>query len=74
MKHMKNRLGKQLIWLIGFAFVLLFISLGLVLPTVILPVAEKNIYSYLKEPLKLVITIKYTTTICLITIMGIRLL
>ena len=54
MKHMKNRLGKQLIWLIGFAFVLLFISLGLVLPTVILPVAEKNIYSYLKEPLKLV--------------------
>lgn len=54
MKHLKNRLGKQLIWLIGFAFVLLFISLGLVLPAVVLPVAERNIYAYLREPLKLV--------------------
>ena len=54
MRYMGNRLGKQLVWLVGFAFVLLFISLGVILPKMIIPVAEENIYSYLKEPLKLV--------------------
>ena len=49
-------LSKQLIWLIGLAFVLLFISLGLVLPKMIIPVAENNLYTYLSEPLKLVNT------------------
>lgn len=54
MRYMGNTLGKQLVWLVGFAFVLLFISLGVILPKMIIPVAEENIYSYLKEPLKLV--------------------
>lgn len=54
MKKVKNKLSKQLFWLIGLAFVLLFILLGLVLPKVIIPVAENNIYAYLREPLKLV--------------------
>ena len=54
MRYIGNTLGKQLVWLVGFAFVLLFISLGVILPKMIIPVAEENIYSYLKEPLKLV--------------------
>ena len=54
MRYMGNTLGKQLVWLVGFAFALLFISLGVILPKMIIPVAEENIYSYLKEPLKLV--------------------
>ena len=32
----------------------MFILLGIVLPKLILPVAENNVYSYLSEPLKLV--------------------
>ncbi len=54
MRRMGNKLSKQLIWLIALAFVLLFISLGLVLPKMIIPVAENNLYIYLSEPLKLV--------------------
>lgn len=54
MRYMGNRLGKQLVWLVVFAFSLLFISLGVILPKMIIPVAEENLYSYLKEPLKLV--------------------
>ncbi|MDD5887925.1 MAG: HAMP domain-containing sensor histidine kinase [bacterium] len=54
MKKVKNKLSRQLVWLIGLAFVLLFILLGLVLPKMIMPVAENNIYGYLSEPLKLV--------------------
>ena len=56
MKSSENKLSKQLIWLIGLAFVLLFILLGLVLPKMIIPVAENNLYVYLSEPLKLVNT------------------
>lgn len=56
MKKLENKLSKQLIWLIAIAFALLFISLGLVLPKMIIPVAENNIYVYLSEPLKLVNT------------------
>ena len=51
MKKVKNKLSRQLVWLIGLAFVLLFILLGLVLPKMIMPVAENNIYGYLSEPL-----------------------
>ena len=49
-----NKLSKQLVWLVGFIFVLLFILLGLVLPKMLIPVAENNIYNYLREPLQLV--------------------
>ena len=54
MKKVKNKLSRQLIWLVGLTFVVLFILLGIVLPKLILPVAENNVYSYLSEPLKLV--------------------
>ena len=54
MRKVKNKLSRQLIWLVGLTFVVLFILLGIVLPKLILPVAENNVYSYLSEPLKLV--------------------
>ena len=48
----KTKLSSQLLWLVGIAFVLLFTSLGFILPKMLIPVAERNIYSYLSEPLK----------------------
>lgn len=53
MSYKKHALSKQLLALIGLAFLILFISLGVVLPKMLIPVAETNIYSYLSEPLKL---------------------
>lgn len=53
MNYVKNKLSRQLMMLIGVAFVILFISLGIVLPKMLIPVAEKNVYNYLSEPLKL---------------------
>lgn len=49
----KNNLSKQLLFVVSIAFVLLFISLGAILPRLLIPVAESNIYSYLSEPLKI---------------------
>lgn len=54
MNYIKNKLSRQLLTLIGIAFVILFISLGVILPKMLIPVAEKNIYNYLSEPLKLI--------------------
>ena len=54
MRFRKTKLSHQLIALIGLAFVILFISLGVILPKMLIPVAEKNIYTYLSEPLKFV--------------------
>ncbi len=54
MRNHKTKLSHQLIALIGVAFVILFISLGVILPKILIPVAEKNIYNYLSEPLKFV--------------------
>ena len=53
MKKVKNSLSKQLLFVIGVAFILLFISLGAILPRLLIPVAESNIYNYLREPLKI---------------------
>ena len=53
MNPQQNRLSKQLLLVVGVAFILLFISLGIVLPRMLIPVAEKNIYNYLSEPLKM---------------------
>ena len=49
----KNNLSKQLLIVVGIAFVLMFISLGAILPRSLIPVAENNIYNYLREPLKI---------------------
>ena len=47
MKLGKNNLSKQLLILVGVAFVLMFVSLGAILPRILIPVAEDNIYNYL---------------------------
>lgn len=54
MRFRKTKLSHQLVALIGLAFVILFISLGVILPKMLIPVAEKNVYTYLSEPLKFV--------------------
>jgi two-component system sensor histidine kinase CssS len=53
MKLGKNNLSKQLLILVGIAFVLMFVSIGAILPRILIPVAEDNIYNYLREPLKI---------------------
>ena len=53
MNYGKIKLSKQLLIIVGIAFVLLFTSLGVILPNMLIPVAETNIYNYLSEPLKL---------------------
>ena len=52
MKLSKIKLSKQLLIIIAIAFALLFTSLGVILPKVLIPVAEANLYNYLSEPLK----------------------
>ena len=52
MNSVKNSLSKQLLFVVGIAFLLVFISLGALLPRLLIPVAESNIYNYLSEPLK----------------------
>ena len=52
MKLSNIKLSKQLLIIVGIAFALLFTSLGVVLPKVLIPVAEANLYNYLSEPLK----------------------
>ena len=52
MKLSRIKLSKQLLIIVGIAFSLLFTSLGVVLPKVLIPVAEANLYNYLSEPLK----------------------
>lgn len=47
----KYSLAKQLIIIVGITFFLLFLSLGIILPRLLIPIAESNIYSYLREPL-----------------------
>ena len=54
MKYMKNKLSKQLIFLIGIIFVIVFISLGIVLPKLLISVSENSMYTYLSEPLKVI--------------------
>ena len=48
----KGHLSKQLFFITGMVFVTVFLLLGIVLPKTLIPVAEKNIYSRLSEPLR----------------------
>lgn len=52
MNYKNGTLSKQLYFIIILVFVIVFICLGVILPKTLIPVAEKNIYSYLSEPLK----------------------
>ncbi len=49
-----NKLSHQLLILIIVVFLAFFLTLGIILPQVIVPSAESNIYSYLREPLEFV--------------------
>ena len=53
MRFKNNSLSKQLLLVVGIAFFLLFISLGIILPRMLIPVTETNIYNYLREPLQI---------------------
>ena len=50
----KTTLYRQLISLAVIICGIIFISLGLLLPKLLLPIYEKNIYQYLKQPLEFI--------------------
>lgn len=54
MNKVNGTLMKQLFLIIGIVFVIIFVSLGVILPRTLIPVAERNIYSQLSEPLKFI--------------------
>ena len=54
MKNLRHNLLRQLTSIGIIIFGIIVISLGLVLPKVLLPVYEKNIYNYLRNPLDFV--------------------
>ena len=56
MSYKRNRLSKQLLSLIVIVFTIVFICLGIILPQMLIPVAEENIYNRLKEPLEVIRT------------------
>jgi len=54
MNYIGSRLSRQLLSLIVIVFGVIFIFLGVLLPKMILPVAERNVYNYLRQPLSFV--------------------
>lgn len=52
-KPINKNLIQQLISIAFVIFGIIFIALGIVLPKALLPIYEKNIYQYLKQPLEL---------------------
>ncbi len=54
MKIYTKNLSQQLLTLAIIIFAVIFISIGILIPNALVPIYEKNIYSYLKEPLILV--------------------
>ncbi len=53
-KYIQSKLSRQLILVVGAACIVILLSLGVILPKSMLPVYEKNLYNYLKQPLELV--------------------
>ena len=51
---LKHNLYRQLLLVVGIMFILLYISLAIILPKILIPFYEKNIYLYLKTPLDVV--------------------
>ncbi len=49
-----GKLSHQLFLLILVIFAITFLMLGIILPQVVVPITEKNIYNYLKEPLEFI--------------------
>ena len=51
MKLFKKNLDKQLLSIVFIIFIVILTSLYFLLPKLLLPIYEKNIYEYLKQPL-----------------------
>ena len=54
MKWIKSKLSYQLLSTILVTFGIILISMGIILPNSMLPIYEKNLYNYLKQPLDFV--------------------
>lgn len=54
MKHRRTILFKQLFFISVIIVIVIIISIGVLLPQILLPIYEKNIYQYLKQPLQFV--------------------
>ncbi len=52
--NLQGKLSHQLVFLIIVIFAVVFLMLGIILPQVVVPITEKNIYNYLREPLEFV--------------------
>lgn len=53
-KYVQSKLSRQLILVVVLSCCIILLSLGVVLPKSMLPLYEKNLYHYLKQPLELV--------------------
>lgn len=51
MKYIKSKLSHQLLSIILISFSIIIISIGIIIPNTMLPIYEKNLYNYLKQPL-----------------------
>lgn len=49
-----SKLSDQLLTLIVIIFIVVFLTLGIILPQVVIPTVEKNVYNYLREPLEFI--------------------
>jgi len=54
MINCKQNLAKQLVHIIIIVFTIIMICLGILLPKVLLPIYERNVYTYLKQPLEFI--------------------
>lgn len=52
MNKNSTKLSNQLLYITAIAFLILFLMLGLILPKMIIPIAEDSLYSYLNNSLK----------------------
>lgn len=53
-KYVQGKLSRQLLVVVVLACSVILLSIGVVLPRNLIPVYEKNLYNYLKQPLELV--------------------
>ncbi|MDD3241582.1 MAG: HAMP domain-containing sensor histidine kinase [Bacilli bacterium] len=54
MKYIKSKLSRQLLSIIVITFSIILLSIGIILPHQLLPIYEKSLYNYLKQPLDFV--------------------
>ena len=52
--NLKHNLYRQILTIVLIMFALIYVSIAIILPKVLIPIYEKNIYLYLKTPLDVV--------------------